>query len=784
MGRVRSKLPDGTQFEFDAAGEVPTRQEYDHAVRELEFQMSRSPGVGTATGTAVMQPIDERQALESEIRKSDEILRASREARAETISNRYSFVGALAGGIPGAKVGAAIGAPLGPAGAAAGGLVGGLAGSAVGATGGKLGGYHLYGAPEDAGGVSYEDQLDRAMEAGMTDLQINAGFSLLGATGRTAKRVISGTTAGAVTGFAGYRSPAIVDRVRAAREFGLRLTPADIHPRLTKIYSAVFGNVPAVVGPLKLGQSRRAEEVGKILRGLVGPLESGVNEIALGKNFLKSATNAVKVRKDWYQRIYGKVDGYFEANPQLRLDNNSLDAARKYLYDQSKRARPTVGVTSSTRRATTTTQSDTATNSLRARYEGYDWRVGESGQLEREALEPRAREQAVRSGVIQERQTQIQRVTEDHYTVGGFRNPANVDQFISDLAGSPDKLTYHQFKGLKADINAAMEVANENQARYLVQMMDGLDVASDTIADPAARQLLRRARNTYRQVMEFFENPTAATFVKADPKFASNVSALHKGKGSIASLMSSELFEATFKDLTPEGVQNISKLVGPDNMKAATERWVAETFERHLKTKADGPTTIDWNALRREFGLHAPTSKAYASTTAMLKSGRYSMDIDGLNRLVGVLEREVGPVVPDLSKMYVRAASIGGPKAAIRGLLATKALGAGGHPVGTAIATVLALRKFSNFLADPDRLAVVQAALDPVIKSPSAKAQLGRQIVRYLATDLARDNKGGETPSAGEIALEETKLNNIMDEADMSREQISQPISPFQLGYR
>lgn len=784
MGQARGELPDGTQFEFEVAGEVPTAAEYDNAVRMLEVDLAsraEKQPERPAPRTAFMEPRGERDILESNLTRSDAVLRSARESLAETVSNEYSGIGGFAGGLAGAKAGAAVGAPLGPGGAAAGGVIGGLVGGAAGSFAGKAGGYHLPYAPENA--VDFEDQLDRSFEAAQNDLMISGAFSLAGAGLRVGRNVARGSVEGLVTSFSGYRSPEVRSRIMQAREFGLRLTPADIHPKFAKVYGAIFGNVPAISSPLRAAQKRRAEEAGVAMRSLIGPLESGMNEVTLGKNFLKAATNAVRVRKDWYERIYKKTDDYMLARPDLRVSNDAIDAARTHIYEQASRSRPVVSSSQTARTVTRDVRSsgtsETAAQTLRARNEGYDWRVevdpatGQRYRVETEVL-PGAQARDMQTGTIKEgssaTRSTILQSTEDHYTVGGFRTPGNVNQFIEDTMNSPQQLTYKQYKGLRDDIEAALDVADPTQSRTLLQMKENLDTAIDNIGDDGARQLLRRSRNTYRQVMEFFENPTSATFAKVDPSFASNVKGLHRGNTNIPSLMSSELFSTLFKDLSPEGVKELSKQVGARNMQHATERWVGETFEHAFQTNDPVATKVDWNGLRREFGLHSPTSARYASTRELLKTGQYKWDIDKVGRFIDTMEREVGPEIPDLAKMYVRGAVFSGPKAGLNALFATHAFRAAGKASGVltgpkAVAMVLGFRKLSSFLGNPDRLNAMNRALESSVQPAGVGGHFARQVVRYLAAEMWDNQNPGQDPTQTDIDLEENRLMGVAGEA-------------------
>ena len=262
--------------------------------------------------------------------------------------------------------------------------------------------------------------------------------------------------------------------------------------------------------------------------------------------------------------------------------------------------------------------------------------------------------------------------------------------------------------------------------------------------------------------------------------FARNVKNLTRG--DIPNVMSSELFEVMFKDLTPEGARNLAKMIGPANMKAGTERWLATTLDNHLKVNVKGETIVNWDALATDLGLHSVTSSRYATTEAMLKLGQHPMDIEKLGRFIGVLKTEIGPTIPEMSKMYMRGAALSGPQAGLKSIFATKAFSAlsveGAGVVGNLagpVAVIIGLRKFSKFLVDPDRLNLMARAFDPALRTPGLTLQIGRQLIRYLATDIVTDRNPGEKPNKGDIAIEETRLLGVVAEVEKLQQQSRQP---------
>jgi hypothetical protein len=623
-------------------------------------------------------------------------------APAETASQRGSFAGGLGGGIAGAYAGGALGAAGGPPGIAVGAALGQIAGSAAGSGLGKLGGYYATSVPSPE---DFTYKYNRSLEAAKNDALMNVALSGAGIAGRVALAPVKGMFRMGGAKLFGLNTPEAQQAVEEARQVGIRLVPLDVSP-MAKTYAKLVSVIPFLSGKIRAQQGIRAGEVENVLRPFIGPLESGLNEVALGKNFLAATQNAAQVRKDWYTKIYQQAEDYFASHPDIQISNDAVDAARQYGYEQSKRELPTLKT---------------------------------AGRM---IGEPQTSEK-VAAGAVR-----------------NLSSPAEIDSFIREVGTSPTALTYDQFRGLTENINSALDKATPTQQRTLVQMRESLDTAVENVDDAGARSLIQRSRATYRQVMDFFEHPQAKVAVDVNPEVVGNVGALKKPIDFIPKKMSSQVFETLFNDATPESVRNIAKLAGPDNMKYMVDRVVAQKFNKVMlpASTPGGPEKMDWNALRGEFGLNEPGSYQYDATKQMLKSGQYPVSMDQVSKTIDVLEKTMGDTIPPLVSVWLRSVSLGGPKSVLRNftMLGTaeefsKTL----SPVG-AVGLLLGMRRMSSFVVDPNRLHTLETATS-AMKPFGVKQAAVRQLLRYAAGDMAYETRGGR-PTKQEIDEQYNRL--------------------------
>ena len=681
--------PDGSVHIVDGSGSSSEQLQLRH-----QWELKVSGGEGQPYGRTttpkyeVMRPAEERDVLaqtSAETGRQIQGKESALESLRQEFAGGISGAGALAGGTTAAaRVGRVL-APLGPEIALPAAAVAFAGGAALGAGGGQYVGGKVFGTMENE-----PEQAKRALESAENEAMINLGFTGAGTALRGAKAVASPYVRQAVDTMFSLQTPETLERIANMRSIGLRATVADINPRLAKVYGSLFSPVPVISNPLRAAATRRQGEIRNVVDSLTGPLESGLNEVAISKNFLVQAERAHMVRKDWYDRIYGEARNYFSQHPEIRINNGAIDAGEKYVFDMAK------GATPSTVPGTVTKQV--------------------AGQ-------------------------KVEQATAERVLTGDFTGPSDVDWFLRYLSGTPAQLDYFQLERMQKNLRVAFDKATPDQSRYLAQAKEGLDVALEQVNDPAAKTLVTRGRNVYRQVMEFFQNPQAKKFEAVEPGIFPNVKEITRNKNT-PTAMSDELFTALTKDITPQGVRNLTKMVrGPAAMKPAADRYIGAAVKQNEKF-VDGKQTINWRGIQQELGLDIPGSARQLGTEELLRVANHPLQGGKLRTVLETAEKEIGPNIPPLAIMYARSAALSGPGAGIRAMLATKALHVLGGPIQSAIA-VMGFRKFSQFLSDPKRLELMATVLKPSGRPPNVVDAASRQIIRYLATDLANEEHEG-----------------------------------------
>ena len=793
MPQYNWTAPDGTNHVIDGEG---TSAELIQVRRMWEEQQAKG-AKPSGTAAAFMSEPSQREVIERAATNTEAQIQARQsalESERQDFAGSFSGAGAMAGAVRGGALAGRMAAPAGPAVAAGATAIGGALGGAVGAFGGQYGGAKLMGTTK-----TDEQQLNDALDAANLNATIDVGLMGAGAAARTVRAEVSPYTRAAVDKLFSLKTPETLAKIARNRAIGLRTTPADINPKLAKVFGTIFSVIPAISNPLRAAKARRGEEIKTLIDGLTGPLESGLNEMAISQNYLAAATRAHSVRKDWYDRIYGELRGYMAMNPQIEINNDSIDAVRNYFYEQAKQSRP-VNIATTTRgavetRARTTaakagasgSEVETSTQSLRSRNAGVDYRydLDEQGRpyVSETPVEPRAAARDTQSAVSKEQVTrtqadstsltrrEIERTTEETYRTAGFSNPGKIDQFLAETMNGPERLTYSQLEGLNNDINGALRSNNAtpDQYRTLLQMKENLDTALEQVGDPVASGLVTRARTRYRKVMEFFENPQAKKFESVRPGIFSSVKEITKDKNT-PDVVSDKLLSLLTDDLTPEGVRNLKTLVGKTNLRDAASRVIGTAVKSNESFAKDGSQVINWRGVRGQLGLDIPGSSRGAGTEELLRSSGHPLANGRLRDVLEAAETELGPNIPPIATMYARQAVFSGPKAAIRGLFATKALPLLGDPISSVMG-VVALRKFSQFLADPNRLNAMSIVLSPAIKSPGTKQMAARQVIRYLAQDLYSDENPGMPPSESQLKEVEQRVLISIEEANKAQVQ-------------
>ena len=774
--RIAVRGPDGKMHPWEIAGETPTPEELQAASDQLYGGKTGVPGV-PSIGEAASAQSPERQML-NQARAADRITSDKYETMRQTGSAGLGMAGALIGG--------AMGGPLGAG-------IGGAAGAAA--------------------GPFFAELSEEARKARESGLGLSAGELGKEALGQAAtSAAIDLTTAGVGKigkGIIGLGKAAdVAAEIEKGAEVGVRTAPYDLGRPWLETYKRVTSIIPILGAPARQLESNRSAEIARSVQRFMGPWEPLITESGESSRLLRAAATTHSQGVPWYKELYKETDRLGRDNPNLAFDaTQAISEAKQFdqLVEQGRRTLSPVAKTStSTTRTATRYSAERAVSERSKGIEGLI-RETEGGQSQERLVGPQTTEfeKALESnkGITSSEVGQASRVaTTTRQTIAtpeakSFEEARDAASLLKELTVTDPEMNYFQLDRTLKDIDAVMPGASNWQKTALIRVRDALIAASENSNDATFNVVRKAARENMAVLKEFFENPQAQKFKLVDKDVFGDFQAL----GSVERKNVDELYRTLFTpELGPQGVEEIAKLVGPEQMRRATILNIRQRTTPFF-TAEDG--RINWSGLYREFGFDNKSGLRYETFKKMLESGRFGMSPEEYEAGLRTLERYGGEQLPALATQYIRSISLGGPAAMLGNFSGSRAFNAmGGESrnifgkllakVGV-IGAITGLRDFSRFLADPDRLkvAIQYAQLDEKLATkweggvpvPGSKVsgllpytstevgaggrlvtmdvnkkvrhQLGKQLLRWLAFDMG--SALGATPQERRVAREQ-----------------------------
>ena len=512
----------------------------------------------------------------------------------------------------------------------------------------------------------------------------------------------------------------IASEIDKAAEVGIRTTAFDVGRPWLETYRRVASIIPILGAPLRAGEKNRSAEIAKAVMRFRGPLEPLIGEASVSSELLKAAAHTYDHAVPWYKEFYKEVERYGRTNPVTFNSTGAVGQAQEYAQ------------------------------------------ILERGQVQLGRPRPPA--------TIP---------TEEPLTE--LVDAKDVGRFLEQFQHYPSQMNWDQYDRAIKNIDRGLALGSDSQKVALYRIREQLQAAAETTNDPQFNDLLKMARTNMRVAKEFFENPQAKKFKLVDKDIFGDNQPL----GSIDTKETSQLYRTLFRpEIGADGVENIAKMVGPETMRKVAILNVRQRIDDHLVNAADGK--VDWSAIYNEFGFNNKDGLRYQTFKKILDEGHYPMSIDEYEQGLKTLERYTGRQLPELATQYIRSISLGGPSAMLGNFSGSRVLnqatGGGKNFWGGLLAkagvvgSIVGLRDFSRFLADPDRLKVlvryaneagegsvpglgatipglipgtateVGAGGRAVVMSANktVRRQLEKQMLRWLAFDLA--SSAGVTP--------------------------------------
>lgn len=301
-----------------------------------------------------------------------------------------------------------------------------------------------------------------------------------------------------------------------------------------------------------------------------------------------------------------------------------------------------------------------------------------------------------------------------------------ISSFINDATKLPERLTATQVRGLQRSLQELMSKAAADgwDVSRGVQLKKALELdfnnpAVDLLNFQEGKELvesLTTANKFFADNIKDFQTATTKKFGRIDknifkPKFF-----------AAGTKESDEAFSAVFNAKSPQGLENLRKIVGPKPFKQAVRKQLDNSISKAIIEPASegAPRIFDPVKLEAQLGLVTPDGRN--TLRAMLKGTPLKIeDLDAFNRV----SKAVGSVeIPDVSTFIKRRAVLGGAGAAAGAFGAASVFGS---PVA-GVALVVAARKGLRLLSDPAQLKSLTTALDSTATQKAQRAAVLRLI--------------------------------------------------------
>lgn len=330
--------------------------------------------------------------------------------------------------------------------------------------------------------------------------------------------------------------------------------------------------------------------------------------------------------------------------------------------------------------------------------------------------------------------------------------PEYLKKFYLELQDLPTHLSVANLQWMKRNVDALAKKASADGFQWK-QAMEMRNAIAETIADvapksPAARALLN-ADDLFSRRMSEFENATGKKFEQADKNMFSY------GHEKLGSVNADELAKKALNLASPQSVDDLSRLVGPETMGKLSRRVVEDAYSAAHTVNEKGGKVFNVGKFRDSLKLNQPDSAEYQSLAKLYSA--QGGDVKDLSKLTEIAQRIFGNEIPDVSTFVARRAALGGGKSAVMAVIPGAAgaaaghgvAGAGGAAIGgpTMLGAVLLARHGMRIATEPKHLKTLLRGFDPDVPASVRRTALAR-LTRLYARDT------GEEPSPANALID------------------------------
>ena len=330
----------------------------------------------------------------------------------------------------------------------------------------------------------------------------------------------------------------------------------------------------------------------------------------------------------------------------------------------------------------------------------------------------------------------------DGKVIGKFKDDP-VGAFISSLSELPEKITVEQARGLERELNQTIaratsegfDISRLGSIKKAIQgTKNALDVSSlpKEMGDDVISKW-NRANEFFHQTRQRFETATAKKFGRVDKNIFGH------GVFKAGTINEDEVFNATFRAQSPEALDDLRKLVGPQKFNEASRKYLDNALKSSIKTAKEGdivPSLFSAREFENAIGLSTPEGRKTLET--MLKGTKLS--IRDLDEFASVAKEATDISIRDPSTFMARRIVLTGIGAGMAGALM---MGAGQISIPAAALVTWVTRQGSKFLMDADNLKAMTRVMDINTTDYARRMNLMRLINQSLRGKGTTKEKSG-----------------------------------------
>ena len=316
--------------------------------------------------------------------------------------------------------------------------------------------------------------------------------------------------------------------------------------------------------------------------------------------------------------------------------------------------------------------------------------------------------------------------------------PKELDAYIENLMELPDHITAEQYRQLQLDLGDVMSSMKSSglDITNAVELKKALELGFNTpdisrLSPEAGKSVVNAltvANEFYARHITGFKSVTAKRFGRVNQRM------FKAGAFETGTINEDEVFKSVFNSKSPQALNQLRELVGPQKFGGAVRKFIETEFEKVIH-----PKTGVFDAKRFAKALGVGSESGEQALSEMLKGTGVRMDT--VKNFLEIAERAGRVATPDVSAFIARRMTLGGFRAVLGGLVPLATVTTNPLAGGAAI---LLIRYGAKIISSPESLKAMTRAMDDTISDKQRRALLLR-LGRQFFTDEERAREKAES---------------------------------------